>query len=1153
MAAKLNVKHTRELLEEFDFRGLFVEELGWQNPATRAPIKFTTVVLEGQATPIAELGGVSALVIETSEIPEAKARKAIHDKLKTQRAEHILIFVDPERTRACWSWVKVENRKPHIRDHFFFKGQPGDGFIAKIANMAVDLGELDESGRLGLLQASKKVEAALDSQRVVKSFYTGYQKAKDSFVDAIQGIDNLPDRKWYASVVLNRLKFIYFLQWNGFLGGGDRRYLQNKREAFRDTFYSEFLQALFFDAFAKPPMERHSATANICGEVPYLNGGLFLPHELEDRHKAIAIPSAAFDPILKHFASYSWTFNDVPEDPSEEINPEVLGYIFEKYINQKEFGAYYTPKEITEYLCHQTVERLVLDKMEASGARSSESVYDLIGRLGARHLEVLLREVLPNISLLDPACGSGAFLSAAMKSLMGIYTAAIGRIDAFNDAALNHWRDTELKPHKHTHYWLKKKIITSNLYGVDIMAEAVEIARLRLFMALISESKPSEELEPLPNIDFKIMAGNSLIGLARIEETMFAQEDSNQIRILDIENPYAVLVRRRNDLTLRYERQDSEEDFMSLKRQIADLDREAAVPLNSIVLQNFRKLGVQVEDATWDVRGHTEGRPKVRPIGVKDIEGLTPFHWGYAFNLRFRDGHGGFDAIITNPPWEVLQSSEKEFIQQRFDPGVTKNKIRVEEWVEQKAAYMEDGKIRKAWLEYLSSFPHQSAYFKRAAEYECLRVTAKGKKVATKINLYYLFLERCHRLLRPGGLCGIVLHGGIYSDLGAKRLRQMLFEESQITGVFGFENKREIFEGVHRSFKFAIISYRKGGETKEFPAAFMRVDVSDLRDFPHSIGMPMSVDFIKRVSPDAWSLMEFKTELDIQIAEKMLAFPMLGDHIDGGWNLKLSQEFNMTIHRDLFRNSPGPGRLPLFEGKMIHQFTHRFAPGTRWIEASEGRRKLLGRDPDEDQELSYQRYRVAHRSIARNTDERTMIASILPKDSFYGHSINADSRVGTEAEKLFVVAALDSFVVDYTLRQSVSANVTTPFVYQLRVPRLSASDPLFCAVVGPAARLVCTSPEFSDLWNSAFGNGAIMLPQVHPPGGLPKAWIPECGATMPHERAALRARIDAIIAHLYGLTEEEFQHVLTAFPLVAPGIKQDAMNAYRDVARGMLT
>ncbi len=1149
MAAKLNVANTKRLLEAFDFRELFIEELGWQNPLSRTPLKFSLAAVDGDATPIAELGGVSALQIESPEIPDAKTRKAIHDKLKTQRAEHILIFVDPDHSRSCWSWVKVENKKPHIRDHFYFKGQPGDGFIAKIANMAVDLSELDDAGRLGLLQASKKVASALDTQRVVKSFYTGYQKAKDSFVDAIQGIDSLPDRKWYASVVLNRLKFVYFLQWNGFLGGGDRRYLQNKRDAFADTFYPEFLRALFFDAFAKPPTERQASTARICGDIPYLNGGLFLPHELEDRYEAISIPSAAFDPILKHFASYSWTFNDVPEDPSEEINPEVLGYIFEKYINQKEFGAYYTPKEITEYLCHQTIERLVLDKMEAAGARPSDSVYDLIGRLSARHLDDLLRNVLPSVSLLDPACGSGAFLSAALKSLMGIYTAAIGRIDAFNDEALNHWRDSELKPHKHTHYWLKKKIITSNLYGVDIMAEAVEIARLRLFMALISESKPTEELEPLPNIDFKIMAGNSLIGLTRVKETMFAKDNPGQARMLDIKNPYDVLVESRNALTLRYERQSPDEDFTELKRQISDLDHAASKQLNEIVLANFRELGVKFEEATWDFHEHTEGKSRSRPASLKDIEALNPFHWGYAFNLRFQEGVNGFDAIITNPPWEVLQSSEKEFIQQRFDPGVSKNKIRVEDWAAQKATYMENDKIRGEWLEYLSSFPHQSAYFKRAEEYQCLRVTAKGKKVATKINLYYLFLERCHRLLRPGGLCGIVLHGGIYSDLGAKRLRQMLFEESEITGVFGFENRREIFEGVHRSFKFAVISYRKGGQTNEFPAAFMRVDVSDLRDFPQSLGMPMTVELVKTLSPDAWSLMEFKSELDIQIAEKMIRFPRLGDKVTTSWNLEFRQEFNMTTASRLFRTTPSPSRLPLYEGKMIHHFDVKFAPARYWLEEEAGRKAILGKVSDGDQELTYERYRFAYRRVGRNTDERTLIGTVLPQRVFASESIPVCYNTVDPHDLLSISALFSSFVADWFVRQLVSANVSMHFVYGLPAPRISDSSPHFQAIVRRSARLTCTTPEFSDLWGGVFQGPSA----IDPPAGLPRTWTPECGATLPRERAACRSGIDALIAHLYGLSEEEFQHILSAFPLVAPGIKQDAMNAYRDVARGALS
>ncbi|EQD29713.1 hypothetical protein B1B_18629, partial [mine drainage metagenome] len=126
-----------------------------------------------------------------------------------------------------------------------------------------------------------------------------------------------------------------------------------------DRFYRHFLQMLFFEGFAKPEEKRSAAARAALGNIRYLNGGLFLPHRIEIENKAIAIPDEFFERLFKLFADYSWNLNDTPGGNDNEISPHVLGYIFEKYINQKAFGAYYTRPEITEYLCERTIHQLV--------------------------------------------------------------------------------------------------------------------------------------------------------------------------------------------------------------------------------------------------------------------------------------------------------------------------------------------------------------------------------------------------------------------------------------------------------------------------------------------------------------------------------------------------------------------------------------------------------------------------------------------------------------------------------------------------------------------------------------------------------------------------------------------------------------------------
>ena len=296
-------------------------------------------------------------------------------------------------------------------------------------------------------------------------------------------------------------------------------------------YYSEFLKTLFFEGFAKPADKRKPGANALLGSIVYLNGGLFLEHQIEERWPDITIPDAAFHNLLSLFSRYSWNLDDTPGGKDDEINPDVLGYIFEKYINQKAFGAYYTRPEITEYLCEQTIHKLILDKINVPAvpgvapARHFDSIPDLLMRLDAPLCRQLLNEILPRLSLLDPACGSGAFLVAAMKTLINIYSAVVGKAKFLNDNSLNAWIAEAERGGRSLGYAIKKRIITDNLFGVDIMEESTEIAKLRLFLALVSSAQTVEQLEPLPNIDFNILAGNSLVGLLRVTDEDFKRHD----------------------------------------------------------------------------------------------------------------------------------------------------------------------------------------------------------------------------------------------------------------------------------------------------------------------------------------------------------------------------------------------------------------------------------------------------------------------------------------------------------------------------------------------------------------------------------------------------------------------------------------------------
>jgi hypothetical protein len=1168
----INFNRMRECLAEFQFQRLFIEALGWSRPASRQPAPLTVQGVTFTLRHVAQLAGV--VVLEASadggRIPDAKLRAAVHKEVTKQFHEHLLIFVDEARSQSLWYWVKRQDGKDHPRDHLFVKGQPGDLFLSKLGQMVFDFADLDESGNVPVVEVAGRLRKALDIERVTKKFYGEFYAQHLAFLELIRGVPDERKRRWYASVLLNRLMFVYFLQRKGFVNGGQLDYLQDNlrqsKQQGKDRYFRDFLTLLFFEGFAKPEDKRSPEAVARLGKVRYLNGGLFLRHQVETEYPDLNVPDRAFENLFALFQRYSWNLNDTPGGADDEINPDVLGYIFEKYINQKAFGAYYTRPEITDYLCEQTIHRLVLDAVNTQGfagvapARQFETVADLLLNLDVALCRKLLLEVLPRLSLLDPACGSGAFLVAAMKALINVYTAIVGKIKFLKDNTLNKWLADAEREHPSLSYFIKKTIITENLYGVDVMEEAAEIAKLRLFLALVASADSAEQLEPLPNIDFNILAGNSLVGLMRVEsgdfekhyeekhpsKPAFQQQLFNNSRAVTQGNlfrkSYTDLLAEKNRLIDQYRHASTyADDLTALRDDIERKKGEAREALNDVLLEECQKLGIKFEEATWDAQENELGKPKKRPLAAKDIDNLHPFHWGYEFD-EILQKRGGFDAIITNPPWETFKPNGKEFFEDHSEL-VSKKKMTIKEFEKEQAKLLNDQEIREAWLDYLSSFPHVSAYFRSVPQYRNQISIVNGKKAGTDINLYKLFVEQCYNLLRPGGRCGIITPGSVYTDLGAKRLREVLFDECQLDSLFGLSNEKYIFEGVHHSQKICILSFGKGGKTDEFTAAFRinpreAVRPEDLDRFLHdpSEHLTLSVALIRKLSPDSLSVMEFKTPQDIAIAQQLLRYPLLGQHLADSWNVRFGVEFHMTNDSHLFKTAPGKGRLPLYEGKMIHQFEHRVAEPKYWLNEREARAALLGKEKDKGQPLDYQSYRLGFRDVARNTDARTAIMTMLPGSVFCNHTlptaivtraghVGFDSRGG-----LLFCAIVNSLVADFVLRQRVTAHLTFFLLNQVPIPRITEDDPAFSPVVERAARLICTTPEFDELARAVGLNGH------------------EDGVTDEAQRTHLRAELDGLIAHLYGLTEEEFAYILTTFPLVQQSAKEATLEAYRRFA-----
>jgi hypothetical protein len=705
-------------------------------------------------------------------------------------------------------------------------------------------------------------------------------------------------------------------------------------------------------------------------------------------------PRALYRAFLDRVGVCDPSVTEPPAPLDPDATPDLLGAVFVRQLHQKSHSAYYTPPRISQYLARTVVHDLIPQSVNA---------------LDADECEHLLTTALPKLRILDPACGAGDLLVATFHALFEMYREVLARSQAFDSSALTKLA-RDLTPSV-----VAAEIVSRNLFGVDLMPEAIEVAELRLKLAVAESLSPGSTL---PELKTNLRHGNALIGLL-----------------------------------------------------------DSAADPDAALLRQFRALGIAVERASGE-----------RPVSKEDLDALHPLHWAAAF------GSAGFDAVIANPPWDIFKPNAREFFERHSDL-VTKRKMSMEEFDATREGLLEDDEIREAWEEYVSSYRHVSAWFRSAPQFQHQASLVNGRRVGTDTNLYKLFTEQAFNLLRPGGVAGLVLPSGIYTDLGAKRLRELLFDQTKLTRLIGFENRRPLFEDVHRSFKFVLLTFRKEPRTESFPAVFMQHSLDVLDRFPGG-AVELRTDLVRSLAPDSLSLMELKSPRDVEIAAKMIRHPLLGNRV------KLSSEFHMTSDRKLFKTHPGEGRLPLFEGKMIWQFRDDFAVARYWVDEEEGRRALLPKVAALTDRLAYQSPRLGIRAIAANTNERTLIATLLPPNVFCGNSLLVASVQRDEA--LYLLALLNSFVVDAFLRSKVTTNVNIFYLRQLPIP-----------LFDPEADWCRTLVQLSE----ALLNGT------------------------PDEDLK-RARMEALVARLYGLDLNDFEHILKAFPLVDPTVRNRARKAF---------
>ena len=739
-----------------DFKGLFVSEMLWNNPtgATQLPeitIDNTTFHIEQ----IAERKGFQILYCQVDQIPSSTICKKIDHKIRKNAENYICIFIQSGTLHHLWV---APVKKVEKRDVVLIEYDSLDKAAFLFEKMESLSFSLDDN--LTILDIIEKVQAAflINSEKITKDFYAGFKKEHSNFAKFITGIDDHIDEKenknkqWYASVMLNRLMFCYFIQKKEFLDG-DVDYLRHKLEWTRDQegedrffnkFYKGFLVNLFHDGLNTP--KHNHEFEKIYGRIPYLNGGMFDVHQIERDYAELDIADEAFISLFDFFDKWHWHLDDRMTASGRDINPDVLGYIFEQYINDRaQMGAYYTKEDITEYIGRNTIVPYLMDvvkRKDEKHFRANSELWQYLKESGDKYIfdamkkggdQIIPEEIaigldttkpnllerrchwnertpeafalpteiwretierlqrynnikekivkgeitdvndfitynlnirqfvtdylantqnhlfvkhfyhaLQHVTILDPTCGSGAFLFAALNILEPLYEVCINRMQEFN--ARNpllfkqELQEIEHKYRSNIQYFIYKSIILRNLYGVDIMVEATEIAKLRLFLKMVAvvevdKRDPNLGLDPLPDIDFNIRCGNTLVGYATQEELerdliegdMFACEEF-KAKVNDemdkVSRTYEIF---------KYVQLHQAENMAAFKKAKSELYQRLNT-LNDLL--NHKMYGAVESAKGYDVW----------------YQSHQPFHWLAEF-YEIINEHGGFDVIIGNPPY----------------------------------------------------------------------------------------------------------------------------------------------------------------------------------------------------------------------------------------------------------------------------------------------------------------------------------------------------------------------------------------------------------------------------------------------------------------------------------------------------------------------
>lgn len=898
-------------------------------------------------------------------------------------------------------------------------------------------------------------------------------------------------------------------------------------------------------------------------DMPVFNGGLFD----ESKTALLSTPKIFNDKDLKFILNQLLNFKDKNlsfKRDYKTLSVEHLGTIYEGLLSyffeianediyyvsykekSKEIECYFDNYDFKILEKSKKVEKYTFYKKgqiylkNSSNSRKSTASFYTPQSIANFLIQSALKDKLNNenilkFKILDNACGSGHFLVGVLNAITHIvlsdfdhFTNLKELYEEEKENILNYIKDFVQDYEVDESDVLKRLLLKRIIYGVDLNPFSIELTKLSLWIDSFIFGTP------LSFIEHHIKCGNALINSNLSDFKDLIKQNSSNLFTNSITQEFEILQEVFEKLD---NLKDTNEEQIKQSKQI--YQNEITPKLNKLNLYlnyintlhfvNKEELQILKALSQDDIQNLSQNE-QAKAVISKYQKEFNFFNYELEFpeiveNQVFK----GFDIIIGNPPWDKTKFSDDDFFPQY--------KSDYRSLIASKKKEIQDNLLAKDYIK--QNYEKQKAYINDLSKY--YKKAYPLNKGSGDGNLFRLFVEKNLSLLKQDGNLAYVLPSALMFEDGSLTLRKEILENKTLEYFYSFENRQAIFVDVHKSYKFALMQVKntQANHTHKIKTMFYKTDMNSLKNKDEIL--TLSLKDIKKLSPTHLALMELKDKQALEILRKCYnAFQNLSfDYID------FVNELHMTNDKDLFIEEFREGLLPLFEGKMIHQFDTNFSQATYFLEKAKFDERLKSKELSRTKKatgkelnpklIKYDRefFRLGYRTIASDTNERTLIASLLPKNCGCGNSVYSnipkqyivkDDAICMDIVPyeriLFVLALFNSLVVDFIIRNMVQINVSKTYLERIPLPQPSDEEIQNNEIYKTLAKNALLLQLYNDK-NHHFD-------ELKQEFNIKNEEIPKTKKAYD----ILRAKNDLLVKKLYDLSDDEFSYMISTFKVL---------------------